>query len=210
MKVVPVTCLYAGKPELAAKVEEAIRVHQNNDVAVAFGLAASCVLEAVLLGSSLKDALDNCEESRQGSLQFETNVVSEAFAKGKAASTSESLEELLIKTSNEMMKDQPESSFYNLAARSCKLPGAFIAPVHQLYVGTKGSGEDVYVAAIRNNILGAGDTCSRAVILGAILAAATGGPPDTWVAKVDKMSLAKIDTAAQRIADHAVATCPVQ
>lgn len=208
MKVVPVTCLYAGKPELAAKVEEAIRVHQNNEVAVAFGLAASCVLEAVLLGSSLNDALDKCEASGRGGLQ--ADIVAEAFAKSKAAAGSESLEELLIQTSNEMMKDQPESSFYNLAARSCKLPGAFIAPVHQLYVGTKGSGEDVYVTAIRNNILGAGDTCSRGVILGAILAAATSGPPDTWVAKMDEVTLAKVDAAAQTIADHAVATCPVQ
>jgi ADP-ribosylglycohydrolase len=55
MKVVPVTCLYAGKPELKQKVEQAIRVHQNNDVAVAFGVAAACVLERVLLTGSLPD-----------------------------------------------------------------------------------------------------------------------------------------------------------
>jgi ADP-ribosylglycohydrolase len=56
MKVVPVTCLYAGKPELKQKVEQAIRVHQNNDVAVAFRVAAACVLERALLTGSLPDA----------------------------------------------------------------------------------------------------------------------------------------------------------
>jgi ADP-ribosylglycohydrolase len=202
MKVVPVTCLYAGKPELAAKVEEAIRVHQNNDVAVAFGVAASCVLEAVLLGSSLGEALEKCASS-----SAEANIVAEAFATSKEAAGSLSLEELLVKTSNEMMKDNPDSPFYNLAARSCKLPGSFIVPLHQLYVGAHGSGEEVYVTAIRNNILGAGDTCSRAVIIGAILAAATGGPPDSWVAKMDSDTLAKVDAAAEAIATHAVSTC---
>lgn len=206
MKVVPVTCLYAGKPELYAKVEEAIRVHQNNDVAVAFGIAASCILEGVLLGSSLEDALEKCGCSGLGGPK--ADMVTEAFATGKNAASSESLEELLIKVSNEIMKDNPESPFYNLAGRSCKLPGAFIVPVHQSYVGVKGNSDDVYVTAIRNNILGAGDTCSRAVIIGAILAAATGGPPESWIAKMDEATLVKVNAAAEKIADYAVATCP--
>ena len=203
MKVVPVTCLYAGKPELAAKVEEAIRVHQNNDVAVAFGVAASCMLEAVLLGSSLSEALEICAAS-----STKASIVAEALAKSKEAAGSLSLEELLVKTSNEIMKDNPDSPSYNLAARSCKLPGSFIVPLHQLFVAANASGEEVYTTAIRNNILGAGDTCSRAVIIGAILAAATGGPPDSWVAKMDADTLAKVDAAAEAIATHAVSTGP--
>ena len=41
IRAVPVIILYAGSAERKAKVEESIRVSQNNNVAVEFGLAAS-------------------------------------------------------------------------------------------------------------------------------------------------------------------------
>lgn len=42
---------YAGKPELRARVEEAVRVQQNNDNAVRYGLAGALILEKVVLVS---------------------------------------------------------------------------------------------------------------------------------------------------------------
>ena len=42
-------------------MEEAIRVHQHNDVAVMYGLAASSILEKLLLGRSMKDTVSTLD-----------------------------------------------------------------------------------------------------------------------------------------------------
>lgn len=49
---------YGGTPELAARVEEAVRSQQNNDVAVAIGQAGAVILEQVVVhGSSVAEAV---------------------------------------------------------------------------------------------------------------------------------------------------------
>jgi hypothetical protein len=40
---------YAGTPECMSKCEEAIRVQQNNDAAVMYGLTAAKIMERVIL-----------------------------------------------------------------------------------------------------------------------------------------------------------------
>jgi len=179
MKVVPATALYAGSPERRAKVEEAIRVHQNNDVAVEFGLVASDILERVFLGESLADALAAAEATAGP-------AVKSAFDKARADL---SLNDLLKEISHEVMKDKPDSPFYDLAGRSCALPGSFIAPLSQLIrLSRQDDPADAFAATSRENIVqAAGDTCSRAVFLGAVVAAAYGPPPTTWI---DKLSTA--------------------
>lgn len=175
-KVVPITALYVGSSERRAKVEEAIRVHQNNELAVDYGLVASDILERVILGDTLADAIASAKKFPGAADSFD-----------KAAS-SLPLSELLKSLSNEKMKDKPDSPFYNLAARSCALPGSFISPMHQLLRLAQDPGDvayDAYAAAVRENIVqGAGDTCSRAIFLGAVLAAAYGGPPTDWIEKL--------------------------
>jgi len=185
-KVVPVTCLYAGRPELYEKVAECIKVHQNNEKAVAFGLASSCILEAVLLGDSLSDALKKCLGFTMITDTDEREAVNESFSRARAFATNQkSLEELITE----------------LSARSCALPGSFTVPIYELFKAAQSNKDQVYEEATRENILGAGDTCGRASILGAILAAATGGPPQSWVNKVDTKIAEKVDTAANAIAD---------
>jgi len=41
VRIVPVTALFAGRPELLDRAEEVIRQTQNNDLCVAIGLAAA-------------------------------------------------------------------------------------------------------------------------------------------------------------------------
>ena len=82
--------------------------------------------------------------------------------------------------------------------RSCALPGSFIAPV---FLFQQAGTENAYATALRANILAAGDTCSRAVFVGSVLAAANQGVPEDWVAKMDKETLKRIDAAAEKIAD---------
>jgi len=186
MKVVPVTCRYAGKSECADKVKEAIQVHQKNDQAVAFGLASSRILELVLLGSSISEALDKFESECQA------GEVLDAFVRAKeAAKSGVDLSDFLTTLSNEIVQDK-SSGFYNLAARSCALPGSFIAPVFQMFVG------DDYTKSMRKNIMVSGDTCSRAVFLGAVLAAAD-CVPDDWSSKVDPATMEQVESSAKDI-----------
>jgi ADP-ribosylglycohydrolase len=213
MKIVPVTCLYAGKPELQEKVTEAIKVHQNNAKAIAFGITASRILEAVLLGAPLGQALDTCLENIDIDHAEQREAVVAAFGRGKAeagAMTHATLNDLLLQLSHEAMKDSPDSPFYNFAARSCALPGSFTGPIYQLYKASADTTTtlpaDAYLAAIRENILAAGDTCSRSVFVGAVLAAASSSesatsPPQALMDKVDAATLTKIDSAARAIAD---------
>lgn len=57
-KLAPIVALYAGKPNMLEKVEDAIRVTQNNDLCVAETLAAARVLEHFILKGTDPVALD--------------------------------------------------------------------------------------------------------------------------------------------------------
>jgi ADP-ribosylglycohydrolase len=204
--------MYAGTPKsvFLQKVQEIIRVHQNNDVAVAFGIAAARVLEAALLlpaptsTTSLPflQALDSCYDTLSDDIEMILgpdkasirDMVLESFQRGKSAAMAlveyPTLDDLLLQLSHEKMKDTPENAFYDMAARNCALPGAFTGPMYLLCkYALQSSGpnnnndtttisstpwdDNVLLMAIRENIFAAGDTCGRAVFLGAVLAAAT-------------------------------------
>ncbi|CAI9723581.1 Hypothetical predicted protein [Octopus vulgaris] len=57
LRIIPVAALYAGHPQLLDKVEEVVRLTQNNDVAVAFGLLAARLLEIYILNGPTADAI---------------------------------------------------------------------------------------------------------------------------------------------------------
>ena len=231
MKVVPVTCRFINGPNnslLIQKVAEIIRVHQNNDTAVAFGIIAARILEAIMLSSlsstpvSLLQSLDAVYDRARSDLEsilgssksdvIETVLV--AYQRGKQAATEfATLDDLLLQLSHEKMKDQPDNAFYDLAARSCALPGSFIGPIYQFYKVAQSSemvmDEQVYVSAIRENILAAGDTCSRGVFVGAVLAAAVpsfGSTMDAWWEQVEAKTRTDIAAYADQIAARQVET----
>ena len=207
MKVVPVTCRYvdsiassAGKRNvlLIQKVAEIIRVHQNNDIAVAFGIVSARILEAVILSSStssstpalLLQSLDTCYDNLRSDLEAIlgtdksdiVDMVLTAYQRGKSAVAEyATLDELLLQLSHEKMKGQAKDPFYDFAARNCALPGSFIGPLYILYKVAMSSNsgavidESTYIKAIRENIFAAGDTCGRGTFIGAVLAAAMAG-----------------------------------
>lgn len=218
MKIVPVVSRYAGSPELVSKLTEAIRVHQNNEKAIAFGIIAGRLLEAIILGAPLEEALETVHSNVAedlGSSEYKDDVL-KAFARGKKAGKEEgfekTLDDVLLEVSHEIMgEEKSDSPFYDLAARSCGLPGSFIAPIMLLYKYASSSMPlpTAFALALRENILASGDTCSRAVYVGAILAAAGVGseegakwqdaiPPD-WNAKLDPVTSARIDVALSKI-----------
>lgn len=213
MKVVPVVARYAQQEELVDRLVQAIRVHQNNPQAIAFGIAAARLLEAVLLGAPLEEALKTVESNvgedlvRAG-VESQKDSVLEALAKGQAAGkTDQTLDEVLLAVSHEMMKGREDSPFYDLAGRSCALPGSFIGPIALFSkLGVTASKKGAYETALRENILASGDTCSRSVFIGAVLAAAAveedsneDPVPLDWVEKVDQGTLQKVDAAIESI-----------
>ncbi|KAK3264704.1 hypothetical protein CYMTET_26573 [Cymbomonas tetramitiformis] len=66
VKVAIVVARYAGKPEMLEKMEQAIRVHQDNELAVEMGLAAAQVLERIVLGSTIAEALEWATSNARG------------------------------------------------------------------------------------------------------------------------------------------------
>jgi ADP-ribosylglycohydrolase len=187
-RLVPVTILYAGSAQREAKVEEAIRVTQNNPTAVKFGLCGSGILNSVLLGKTIGEALADAKANADDELR-------DAFTRAETVARGQNLSDFLGELSKEMMKGQEDSPSYTLKARSCALPGSFIAPVRLLSAVDGPPGDLAFQEAVRANILAAGDTCSRALLLGAIMAAAAGSVPHSWVAKCK--FAAKVEAAAQ-------------
>ena len=59
------------------------------------------------------------------------------------------------------------------------------------------------VSAVRENILAAGDTCSRAILIAAVLGAAYGEPPVGWWEKLYPVLSGEVEDAAYSIADYA-------
>ncbi|KAL0966919.1 hypothetical protein UPYG_G00302270 [Umbra pygmaea] len=57
-KLAPIVAFYAGKPDMLEKVEDAVRVTQNNDVCVADTLAAARILEHFMLNGPSENVLE--------------------------------------------------------------------------------------------------------------------------------------------------------
>ena len=80
IKIVPVVALYAGHPDMIYEVEDAIRVSQDNEDAVAFGCAFARILEACILGESGEEAVATALESLEESDEIEDGFVAKALA----------------------------------------------------------------------------------------------------------------------------------
>uniref|UniRef100_A0A383VKV4 ADP-ribosylglycohydrolase n=1 Tax=Tetradesmus obliquus TaxID=3088 RepID=A0A383VKV4_TETOB len=152
-----IAAVYAGSPELPAAVEASIRAQQNNDASVTMGLAAAKILEKVILGSSIDEALAWAQQ--QGNLPpAEAQLVSAALA----------------------AKGEPFNTAAQKFGVACSMPGAFQNAL------LAAAGANSYSDGIRTNMMAGGDNCSRSVYLGALLGAAYGveGVPQEWRAKV--------------------------
>jgi len=182
-KVPLLVARYAGKPELLAQVEAAIRVQQNNDKAVAYGSAAARILERVVLGSSLDEALQWAASADSGIPQEAATLVAAALA-----TRTKPLTELTFTPApymadmmNKAMSIKDSLPPFTLAVwcngPACGNPAAFtnVAMAAATYGGD-------YVEGVRANLLAGGDNCSRSCLVGALLAAQGGldAIPENW------------------------------
>ena len=176
IKAIVVTARYFGRPELLEKVEQAIRVHQNDDLAVQFGLAIAEILETMILtGQNAREAL-----LRPSPILFtDVKASMDLISTQKEASTSEFLSGVAKQVKLENAPEQATHLPLHVLATSCALPGAF---TFAGYFGVKYPGS--YEEALRENIRLGGDNCSRAIAIGAILGASGVSVPRDWQAKV--------------------------
>eukprot|EP00286_Rhodomonas_abbreviata_P006512 CAMPEP_0181317490 /NCGR_PEP_ID=MMETSP1101-20121128/16497_1 /TAXON_ID=46948 /ORGANISM="Rhodomonas abbreviata, Strain Caron Lab Isolate" /LENGTH=320 /DNA_ID=CAMNT_0023424889 /DNA_START=201 /DNA_END=1163 /DNA_ORIENTATION=+ len=93
----------------------------------------------------------------------------------------------VFKDGLDFMEPDPISHF----GKSCSLPGAFQGAVSLMRDATS------YEEVMRKNILAGGDSCSRAIWIGAVMGAAY-GVPETWKSKVSRMD------EIERLADQLV------
>jgi hypothetical protein len=119
MKMVPVTCLYAGEIDILERVKEVIMVLQTNKTAINFGVAAAFLLESIILGANLKDALEKVVEK---CIIAGWDDVRDACLRAQSEAKSTSLEELMQKMIDE-----------KLGGRTCHFPSSFIVPVFLFY-----------------------------------------------------------------------------
>ncbi|EFJ53080.1 hypothetical protein VOLCADRAFT_102702 [Volvox carteri f. nagariensis] len=179
---------YAGKPELREKMEAAVRVQQNNDQAVAYGMAGALLLEKVVLGQSVSEALSWAVG--EGGLQPDMG----ALVERALATRTQPLRELtyepvpyMVEMVSKHMALRDSLSPFALAVwcngPACGNPAAFtnVAMAAAQYGNS-------YVDAVRANMLAGGDNCSRSLLIGALLAAEGGMSclPREWTSQVPK------------------------
>ena len=161
-KLPVVVSRFAGSDDFAARIEEAIRVTNDNQDAVNYGLYAARVLERVILGDGVKEALQSALEA-----------VSD--------------EKVLEKLKEAMATDV--SDLHGLGRKfgpACPMPSAIPVAVALL------KEEPDFVTGVRQNILVSGDNAGRSIWLGAVLAAAHGlggasGVPLDWMSQVKEL-----------------------
>lgn len=79
VKIVPAVARYAGHPDMLLEVEDVIRVSQDNEDAVAFGLAAARIIEACILGQRGDEAVATALVALEESDEMEDRFVAQAL-----------------------------------------------------------------------------------------------------------------------------------
>jgi ADP-ribosylglycohydrolase len=176
-KIAPVVALYAGKPELLARAEEAIRVTQNTDKAVAAGLAGARILEKIILGSSPREAIQATLQELRDDKRHNPNSADSLVA--------DAIEMALS------LADQTHAAAVARIGSSCAFPLSLQNAVHLLVTETD------FVRGVRASMLAGGDNASRLLFAGACLGALNPDAiPEEWKKKANAYN-SIIDFAAK-------------
>jgi hypothetical protein len=179
------------------RVKDTVMVYQNNPKAIRFAMAAASVLETILLGHSLKQALEKVLESTMGSTsKFSTDDtdIGDACLAALMEAKMKDVDGLM-----EYMMEEDEEQ----GGRSGNYPSTFVVPMFMFYKAMADGEVDeaAYIKAIRANILAGGDTCCRAILIGAVMAAAAGSVPESFVEKFPKETMDQVDAAIAGIVE---------
>ncbi|XP_051882437.1 selenoprotein J [Pristis pectinata] len=157
-KVAPLVALYAGDPELPQYVEQAVRVTQDDDLAVKCSVAAAAVLEEFVLGPPEEGFLDRMKG------RPELSVIADR------------LPEVL------KLRGRPHREVVQTFGSSCAVPGNLLNCLHCLLVTPVLRD---YSSTVRLTMTAGGCNCSRLCFVGACAGAALGpsGIPADWLKK---------------------------
>lgn len=172
--MVPAVAVLAGEEGMLAEVEKVIRVTQDTDDAVAFGLAAARVLRAAILGSSPLGAVQAAVAELQDPLREHPMNEDAALAEG--------LQSVLDQI------DEPNIDVVHSIGQACEYPFNLLTGSHLLAQTSALSATDApeaFMNATRQNIMAGGDQASRGFFVGAVLGAVAGDAelPQAWKAK---------------------------
>jgi hypothetical protein len=161
-----VTALYAGTNSLFTKVDELVKVFYVGTRVRDAALVSAFVLEQVILGASVLQAMRMSIRTERLSVK-QRKVIFKAFTKSQLPSY------------------EAIQKFGNRGS----LPGGFCAVLQPLFVLSD------YPTAVRENILGGGRTCRRAMFIGACFAAQDGlaSVPEGWLRKTPYFDFIQAD-----------------
>ena len=179
VRVPAIVARYAGKSECRDMVADAVRVHQTSQAPVDYAQALAALLERIILGVTVQDALKWGAFNKE-----EDNVLYNEQRKEVADALTD-------------MANDPRAIVRKYGL-SCGLPGPFIGPLAIVF-GARGD----FVTSVRANIFAGGDNCSRAAVVGALCGAGGGmaGLPTEWRAKM--ADWAELEAAADKIVEAA-------
>ncbi|RLN55562.1 hypothetical protein BBJ28_00008801 [Nothophytophthora sp. Chile5] len=163
-----VVALYAGTNSLFTKVDELVKVFYVGTRVRDAALVAAFILEQVILGASVLQAMRMSIRTERLSVK-QRKVIFKAFTKSQLPSY------------------EAIQKFGNRGA----LPGGFHAVLQPLFVLSD------YPTAVRENIIGGGRTCRRAMFIGACFAAQDGldSIPDGWIKKTQYFDFIEADAS---------------
>jgi len=170
-KLPALVAVHFEDPALNKIVESAVRVTNNNDLAVHCGQSCSSILKAVIQGTDVNTAVNACLENSEPDV---SKLLTEALS---------------LKNEDNLMV----TSKFGL---SCYLVFGIPSLIHNLVTA------ESYREAIRKNIYAAGDSCGRAILLGAVLGAQNGvggeqGIPPEWIEQLAQKD--EIDELLQKL-----------
>jgi hypothetical protein len=177
------------------RVKDTVMIYQSNPKAVRFCCAAASLLQKLLVGKSLRESMEELVHQAMGStLNFSTDDqdIGDACLFSLMEAKMKDLPQLV-----EGMKDEEEEHGGN----SAKFPSCFEIPMYLFYQSMADGDVDeaAYIKAIQSNINAGGETCLRAIMIGAILGAAAGSVPDSFVEKFPKETMEAVDKSIKRI-----------
>ena len=174
-KIPIIVARYAGSPMLLEKVDDAVRIHQTNEKVLHATRLAAKLLEKVILGSSIAEALEWAANSNEVSSE-EKEYLCNSEDKGSSNG------------------NLPFSIAVETFGLSGQLPGSLKSSIYAL------KSFRCYEVAIRANIIAGGDNACRSWIVGSLLAAEGGEKaiPEQWKAKT--LLYSQIYSLANRIA----------
>ncbi|XP_071499977.1 crystallin J1A-like [Diadema antillarum] len=161
---VVMAALYGGTPELMSKVEDMVKVVQNNPLCLKYSAAAAKLLESYIVNGADPNALEKIKPSVE-------------------AEVAQGIEKVFGE------KNKPHKQASKEFGYACSLPGNFLSALHCL----ANADAQKFTESVRPTLLAGGDNCSRAIFIGGCLGAQLGleGLPLDLLSKVERGSEVK-------------------